>query len=125
MTTVQLPQICFDDVRGEHLLIALSGGADSVALLLLLLEFLLDGLVEILDSGLDILEFLLLAFADGRCPSGALLLILLILNLELVSHALVCILSFLLRSRDLCSSRICRRHKHYELIEINMSEFLS
>ena len=36
MATVQLPQICFDDVRGEHLLIALSGGADSVALTWLL-----------------------------------------------------------------------------------------
>ena len=38
MTTVQLPQICFDDVRGEHLLIALSGGADSVALTCLLAQ---------------------------------------------------------------------------------------
>ena len=36
MACVQLPQICFDDVRGEHLLIALSGGADSVALTCLL-----------------------------------------------------------------------------------------
>ena len=38
MACVQLPQICFDDVRGEHLLIALSGGADSVALTCLLAQ---------------------------------------------------------------------------------------
>lgn len=38
MVSVQLPQICFDDVRGEHLLIALSGGADSVALACLLAQ---------------------------------------------------------------------------------------
>ena len=36
MAYVQIPQISFDDVRGEHLLIALSGGADSVALACLL-----------------------------------------------------------------------------------------
>lgn len=36
MACVQIPQISFDDVRGEHLLIALSGGADSVALACLL-----------------------------------------------------------------------------------------
>ena len=38
MASVRLPQICFDDVRGEHLLIALSGGADSVALTCLLAQ---------------------------------------------------------------------------------------
>ena len=38
MASVQIPQICFDDVRGEHLLIALSGGADSVALTCLLAQ---------------------------------------------------------------------------------------
>ena len=39
MACVQIPQISFDDVRGEHLLIALSGGADSVALACLLAQF--------------------------------------------------------------------------------------
>ena len=32
MASVQIPQIRFDDVRGKHVLVALSGGADSVAL---------------------------------------------------------------------------------------------
>ncbi|MGN1005519.1 MAG: tRNA lysidine(34) synthetase TilS [Aristaeellaceae bacterium] len=36
MASVQIPQIRFDDVRGKHVLVALSGGADSVALLHLL-----------------------------------------------------------------------------------------
>ena len=97
----------------------LDGGEE---LLLLVGKLLLYVLLELLDSLLDVGEFLFLALADGLGPGGSLLLLLLGFCLEFLDHALVSLLSLFLCSGKLGTCGIGFVSELDQFSEVDVSE---
>ena len=98
------------------------GDDGLVKLLFLLGKFLLDGLLELLETVVDLAEFLLFVLLDGRSPGGRLLLILVILCLELLVHALERFVRLLLGRSHSGPRGICIGSQLLELGEVDMSD---
>ena len=93
-------------------------------LLLLLLKFGLHGLLELLDTLLDVGELFFLSLTDSLGPGVELLLILLHLAVELIGHRLIGLACFLAGGVHRCTGLVGLGHQLHQFGEIDVGELL-